>query len=89
MQAIAGGIGVATDKEIIRAALQPAMTGREGTTAVALPAAQKIANGSTGLTLTKLRQAKGEHGGQSGRCFPKQYHYGDPLIQLQLHLQFG
>jgi hypothetical protein len=38
------------DKEIIRAALQPAMTGREGTTAVALPATQKIANGSTGLT---------------------------------------
>jgi hypothetical protein len=29
MQAIAGGIGVATDKEIIRAALQPAMTGRQ------------------------------------------------------------
>jgi hypothetical protein len=57
MKAIAGGIGVATDKEIIRAALQPAMTGREGTTAVALPATQKIANGSTGLTLTKLRQA--------------------------------
>jgi hypothetical protein len=27
MKAIAGGIGVATDKEIIRAALQPAMTG--------------------------------------------------------------
>jgi hypothetical protein len=57
MQAIAGGIGVATDKEIIRAALQPAMTGRHGTTAVALPASQKIANGSTGLTITKLRQA--------------------------------
>jgi hypothetical protein len=37
MKAIAGGIGVATDEEIIRAALQPAMTGREGTTAVALP----------------------------------------------------
>jgi hypothetical protein len=27
------------------------MTGREGTTAVALPASQKIANGSTGLTI--------------------------------------
>ena len=57
MQAIAGGIGVATDKEIIRAALQPAMTGRQGTTAVALPNTQKIAHGNTGLTLIKLRQA--------------------------------
>jgi hypothetical protein len=32
-------------------------TGRHGTTAVALPASQKIANGGTGLTIAKLRQA--------------------------------
>jgi hypothetical protein len=32
---------------------------------------------------------QGEHGGHNGQCFPKQYHYGDPLIQLRLHLQFG
>jgi hypothetical protein len=57
IRAIAGGIGVKTDKEIIRAALQPAMTGRNGTTAIALPATQKIAHGSTGLTIAKLRQA--------------------------------
>ena len=57
IRAIAGGIGVKTDQEIIRAALQPAMTGRQGTTAIALPTSQKIAHGGTGLTLIKLRQA--------------------------------
>jgi hypothetical protein len=57
IRAIGGAIGVKTDQEIIRAALQPAMTGKNGTTAIALPAAQKIAHGSTGLTILKLRQA--------------------------------
>jgi hypothetical protein len=57
IRAIAGGIGVKTDQEIIRAALQPAMTGQLGTTAVALPASQKIVHGGTGLTIEKLRQA--------------------------------
>jgi hypothetical protein len=47
IRAIGGSIGVKTDQEIIRAALQPAMTGKNGTTAIALPTAQKIAHGST------------------------------------------
>ena len=57
IRSIAGAIGVKTDQEIIRAGLQSAMTGRQGTTAVALPATQKIAHGGTGLTIMKLRQA--------------------------------
>jgi hypothetical protein len=56
IMAIAYAIGRKVDDEIIRAALQPAMTGRDGTTAVALPAAQKIAHGNSGLTLAKLEE---------------------------------
>jgi hypothetical protein len=40
--AIAYAIGRKVDDEIIRAALQPAMTGRDGTTAVALPASPSL-----------------------------------------------
>ena len=45
------------DKVLIDAALGTAYTGEEGTTSVALPSAQKIAAGSTGFTLTKLKNA--------------------------------
>lgn len=45
------------DYIIAQAALGTAYTGEEGTTAVVLPAAQKIAVGGTGFTLAKLQQA--------------------------------
>lgn len=47
----------AMDREVIRAALGTAYTGQTGTTTVDLPAGQKIANGSAGFTLAKVRQA--------------------------------
>lgn len=46
------------DDLIIEAALGTAYTGKTGTTAVALPSAQKIVHGSAGLTLLKLLEAK-------------------------------
>lgn len=46
------------DDEIIASALGTAYTGLDGTTAVALPAAQKIAVGGTAMTLAKLLAAK-------------------------------
>lgn len=45
------------DDIVIAAARGSVMTGELGTTAEALPAGQKIAHGSAGLTLTKLLQA--------------------------------
>ena len=42
------------DDNLIAAALGDAMTGKLGTTAVALPGAQQIAAGGTGMTLAKL-----------------------------------
>ena len=45
------------DRTLIAAALGTAYTGEEGSTPVALPSAQKIAVGSTGFTLDKLREA--------------------------------
>lgn len=46
------------DDIIIEAALGTAYTGKAGGTSVTLPSAQKIAHGSAGLTIAKLRDAK-------------------------------
>lgn len=46
------------DKEIIDLALGTNYSGKDGTTAVTLPAAQKILHGSTGLTPAKVDQAR-------------------------------
>ena len=46
------------DRLILEALGGSAWTGKTGTTEVALPAAQKIAHGSQGMTLTKLLTAK-------------------------------
>jgi len=46
------------DKVIINAALGSAAAGVNGASSIALPAAQQIANGGTGLTLAKLRTTK-------------------------------
>lgn len=51
-------MGRAMDEEILSAATGIAVTGKEGTVNVALPSTQKIAVGSTGLTLAKLLSAK-------------------------------
>lgn len=45
------------DKTVIDAMLGNAFTGKAGATSVALPAGQKIADGGTGFTYAKLRQA--------------------------------
>ena len=54
----AGTMGRSVDDEVLRALENSAATGKTGTTLVALPAAQKIASGSVGLTVSKLIQAK-------------------------------
>ena len=51
--------GRAIDDAIIAAASGTAYTGKAGGTAVALPSAQKVAVGTTGLTIAKLIEAKG------------------------------
>ena len=51
-------LGRAIDKEIIEALGGTAYTGEDGATSVILPAAQKIAASSSGLTLDKLRLAR-------------------------------
>ena len=51
-------LGRKIDDVIIAAASATSFTGETGTTAVALPASQKIAVGGTGLTVAKLRTAK-------------------------------
>jgi hypothetical protein len=55
-QTLISAVNRAKDRVIIQAALGSTRTKTSGL--VALPAAQKIANGGTGLTLAKLRQAK-------------------------------
>lgn len=45
------------DTSIINAALGTSYTGKEGTTAVVLPTAQKIVHGSAGMTLAKIEEA--------------------------------
>ena len=57
-RAAAAAMGRAMDDEIIAAALGTAQTGKDGGTATALPAGQKIAHGSAGLTVAKLLSAK-------------------------------
>lgn len=57
-QSAAFAMGRAKDDVIISAALGTSQTGESGGTAVALPAAQKIAVASSGLTLDKLLSAK-------------------------------
>ena len=57
-RAAAAAMGRAMDDEIIAAALGTAQTGKDGGTATALPAGQKIAHGSAGLTIAKLVSAK-------------------------------
>ncbi len=54
----AWAMGRAKDDAIIAAAVGSAMTGEDGTTSVALPAAQKVVVGATGLTIAKLLAAK-------------------------------
>ena len=57
-RAAAAAMGRAMDDVIITAALGTAQTGKEGSTSTALPAGQKIAHGSAGLTIAKLVSAK-------------------------------
>lgn len=54
----AGTMGRGIDDAIIAALGGTAATGKSGTGTQALPSAQKIAHGSTGLTIAKLIQAK-------------------------------
>ncbi len=57
-KAAAAAMGRAMDDEIITAALGTAQTGKDGGTSTALPAGQKIAHGSAGLTVAKLLSDK-------------------------------
>lgn len=57
-RAAAAAMGRAMDDEIIAAALGTALTGKDGSTSTVLPAGQKIAHGSAGLTIAKLVSAK-------------------------------
>ncbi len=57
-RAAAAAMGRAMDDVIITAALGSANTGKDGSTSTALPAGQKIAHGSAGLTIAKLVSAK-------------------------------
>lgn len=54
----ANAMGRAMDDEIIAAINGTAYTGKAGGTSTTLPSAQKVAVGTTGLTLTKLLAAK-------------------------------
>lgn len=54
----AGVMGRRMDETIIDALGGDALEGKTGTTAVALPSAQKVAAGGVGLTVEKLREAK-------------------------------
>lgn len=56
-QAYAAAMARLQDSVAVEAALGTAYTGEEGTTAVPLPTAQKIAAGGTGFTLAKLQEA--------------------------------
>ncbi|MAH46171.1 hypothetical protein CMI37_10090 [Candidatus Pacearchaeota archaeon] len=57
-QAAASALGRAMDDEIITAAIGTAKTGATGSTSTTLPAGQKVAHGSAGLTIAKLISAK-------------------------------
>lgn len=57
-RAAAAAMGRAMDDEIIAAALGTAQTGKDGGTSTTLPAGQKIAVASAGLTIAKLVSAK-------------------------------
>ncbi len=57
MSAVAA-LGRALDGAVIEAASAAALTGKEGTTSVALPSASKIAVASAGLTIAKLLTAR-------------------------------
>jgi hypothetical protein len=57
-RAAAAAMGRAIDDVIITAALGTAQTGKDGSTATALPSAQKIAVASAGLNIAKLVSAK-------------------------------
>jgi len=57
-RAAAAAMGRAMDDVIIAAALGTSQTGKDGSTSTALPAGQKIAHGSAGLTIAKLVSAK-------------------------------
>ena len=54
----AAAMGRAMDDVVISAALGSSQTGKDGSTTTALPAGQKIAHGSAGLTIAKLVSAK-------------------------------
>lgn len=58
VQKHSGKMGRGMDDEIISALGGTAAEGKNGTTLVALPSAQKIAHGSVGLTVAKLMEAK-------------------------------
>lgn len=57
-QAAAAAMGRAMDDVIISAALGTANTGKDGSTSTALPSGQKLAVAATGLTISKLLDAK-------------------------------
>jgi hypothetical protein len=57
-KAAASAMARSMDDVIISAALGSSSTGKDGSTTVALPAGNKIAHGSAGLTLAKLLSAK-------------------------------
>jgi len=57
-RAAAAAMGRSMDDVIIAAMNGNAQTGKAGTTATALPAGQKVAHGSAGLTIAKLVSAK-------------------------------
>lgn len=57
-RAAAAAMGRAMDDVLITAALGSSQTGKDGSTTTALPAGQKIAHGSAGLTIAKLVSAK-------------------------------
>ena len=57
-RAAAAAMGRAMDDVIITAALGTSQTGKDGSTSTTLPAGQKIAHGSAGLTIAKLVSAK-------------------------------
>ena len=57
-RAAAAAMGRSMDDVMIAAMNGNAQTGKAGTTATALPAGQKVAHGSAGLTIAKLVSAK-------------------------------
>lgn len=58
VETISNSLGRAFDSDVVNAAIGSARSGADRTGSVALPAAQIIAAGGTGLTIAKLRSAK-------------------------------